>query len=613
MIVALDHWRAARRLSAAIALLALLFVLSLGGDARAQASEEAVASPPDEVEAPPEEDFSKPMGPPDPFNRGTPRGSVYGYLTAARGGDYARAAEYLDLRQLPAEEREQGPELARRLKVVLDQTLWVDVVNLADINAGASGDGLAAWQDRIGEIETEGGAVPVLLQRVPREDDGVRIWKISADTVRRVPELYAEFEPAWLEDWLPAFMFELDALDIALWKWMSLALLLCVASIVALLIAGTTMRLIGMLFTRAHGAFDERIVQLVRGPVRLAWTVVLFAAGHRSLGLALGFLDALRFLERLLLLVALIWVFFRLIDLAALALRLRAERRQNVSLLPVLAPTATFAKLLILFLGALGLLGALGVNVTAAVAGLGVGGIAVALAAQRSLENLFGGVSLLADRPVRVGDFFRYGDQVGTVEEIGLRSTRVRTLDRTVVTIPNAEFSNLRLENFARRDRMRLITTIGVRYETTPDQLRFLLARLRRILIAHPRVTDDPARARFVGFGAYSLDIEIFAYVDTSDWSEFLGIREDIYLLFMDAVKEAGTGFAFPSSTTYVGRDEGLNGEDARRAEQRISEWREKGELPFPNYPESFWREEENRLPWPPSGSPEEVDGPPRG
>jgi MscS family membrane protein len=162
----------------------------------------------------------------------------------------------------------------------------------------------------------------------------------------------------------------------------------------------------------------------------------------------------------------------------------------------------------------------------------------------------------------------------------------------------------MELENFARRDRMRLWTMLGVRYETTPDQLRFLLARLRQLLLGHPRVTDDPARVRLVGFGAYSLDIEVFAYVDTSDWDEFLAIREDIYLRLIDAVKEAGTGFAFPSSTTYVGRDEGLDEEEARRAEERVAAWREKGELPFPNFPDEARRRVWNSLDWPPQGSP---------
>jgi MscS family membrane protein len=530
---------------------------------------------------------------------------MYGFLSAARTLEYDRAAEYLDLRRLPIEEQERGPELARRLKVVLDQSLWVDIVNLASENDGRPDDGLPAWQDRVGEIQMAHGPVPILLQRIPREEDKVRIWKISATTVGQIPTLYAAFEPVWLEAYLHPVFFEHELLGVALWKWLSLASLLALASLVALLIAGTTTRLIGMIFTRRHASFDSRLVHHVRGPVRLAWTVILFALGRLYLGLSLDFVDTLRFLERLLLVIAAIWLTFRLIDLAALALRVRAERRNNRGLLPVLLPGARFAKIVIVLIGALGVLGTLGVNISAAVAGLGVGGIAVALAAQKSLENLFGGISLFADRPVRVGDFFRYGDQVGTVEEIGLRSTRVRTLDRTVVAIPNAEFSNLRLENFARRDRMRIHTIIGVRYETTPEQIRYLLTRLRQILLAHPRITEDPARVRLVGFGAYSLDLEVFAYVDTEEWSEFLGIREDLYLRFIDAVKEAGTGFAFPSTTTYLGRDTGLAEDEARRAEARVAEWREKCELPFPSFSESFRQEEENTLPWPPPGSPD--------
>jgi MscS family membrane protein len=587
--------------------LALVLLLSTipGDGAYAQTPEPEAPQASPAAEKLPVEDFSKPMGPADPFNRGTPRGSMYGFLSAARKGDYARASEHLDLRRLSSEDQDRGPELARRLKTVLDQTLWVDLGNLSDTNAGSSDDGLPAWQDRIGDIRTQEGSVTLLLQRVAREGDGVRIWQIAAATVEQVPALYAEFEPMWLEEWLPRVLFERDLFGVALWKWLSLVAAFGIAWLVSLLIAGTTARLLGVFFTRTHETFDARVVQLVRGPVRLAWTVILFALGHRSLGLPLTIVDALRYIERLLLVVAAAWLVFRLIDLAALTLRARAERRDNRGLVPVLVPGARFVKAVVLLIGALGVLGTLGVNVSAAVAGLGVGGIAVALAAQKSLENLFGGVTLFADRPVQVGDFLRYDDQVGTVEEIGLRSTRVRTLDRTVVTIPNAEFSNLRLENFARRDRMRLWCMIGLRYETTPDQLRYVLARLREILLAHPRVTEDPARVRFVGFGAYSLDLEIFAYVDTSDWSEFLAIREDLYLRLMDAIKEAGTGFAFPSSTTYVGRDDGLNAEDTRRAEARVAQWREKRELPFPNFPDEFRRDVWNSLEWPPPGSPE--------
>ena len=144
-----------------------------------------------------------------------------------------------------------------------------------------------------------------------------------------------------------------------------------------------------------------------------------------------------------------------------------------------------------------------------------------------------------------------------------------------------------------------------MRYETTSEQLRYLLARLRELLLAHPRITEEPARVRFVGFGAYSLDIEIVAYVDTPDWSEFLAVREDLYLRIIDVVNEAGSGFAFPSSTMYLGPDTGLSEKQTRAAEEQVRAWRQEGALPFPHFPEGFAAEKHNRLDWPPAGSPD--------
>jgi MscS family membrane protein len=192
---------------------------------------------------------------------------------------------------------------------------------------------------------------------------------------------------------------------------------------------------------------------------------------------------------------------------------------------------------------------------------------------------------------------------VGTVEEIGIRSTRVRTLDRTLVTIPNSEFSEMELENYGARDQIRLYSIIGLRYETKPDQLRHVLAGLRKLLVAHPRISESPARVRFVGFGAYSLDLEIFAYVLTNDWNEFLSIREDIFLRMIKIVRDSGTGFAFPSQTLYLGRDGGLDPEGTREAEAHVSAWREAGELPFPDFDEQTIARIDGTLDYPPHGS----------
>jgi MscS family membrane protein len=245
----------------------------------------------------------------------------------------------------------------------------------------------------------------------------------------------------------------------------------------------------------------------------------------------------------------------------------------------------------------------IGLNVTGILAGLGIGGLAVALAAQKTVENLFGGVTLILDQPVRVGDFCRFGDRIGTVEEVGLRSTRIRTLDRTVVSVPNGHFASLELENFTVRDRIWLHTTIGVRYETTPDQLRHVLVEIRRMLYAHPQVDPRPARIRFVNFGAYSLDLEIFAYVLTADYDEFLAIQEDIYLRIMDIVEQSGTGFAFPSQTTYLARDHGLDGAKREAAEAQVAAWRRAGALHLPDFPPEAVSALKGTLDYPPQGS----------
>jgi small-conductance mechanosensitive channel len=238
------------------------------------------------------------------------------------------------------------------------------------------------------------------------------------------------------------------------------------------------------------------------------------------------------------------------------------------------------------------------------IAGLGIGGIAVALAARSTIENFIGGLTLLADKPIKVGDFCKFGDQLGTVEGIGLRSVKVRSLGRTIVTIPNGEFVNLFLENYTRRDSILLHTVLQLRYETTPDQLRWVLREIRRMLLQHPKVLADPSRARFHNFGAYSLDIEIFAYVNTQDWNEYLAIQEDLYLRLMDIVEDSGSGFAFPSSVNYLARDGGLDAERREQAENTVEQLRENDRLPFPDFDADEERFMFNRLEFPPTGSP---------
>lgn len=198
----------------------------------------------------------------------------------------------------------------------------------------------------------------------------------------------------------------------------------------------------------------------------------------------------------------------------------------------------------------------LGLPLYGLMAGVGVGGLAIALATQGTLENFLGSLNLFADRPVRVGDFCKYGDKLGTVEEIGLRSTRVRGLDRTVTSVSNADFSKIQVTNYSRRDRMLFRPKIRLRIDTKTEQLHTLLKNIRKLLNDHPDVISDISEARFVGFGIQSLDLEILAYIATKDYKEFTRIQEGLYFSVLETIGEAGTSLAilpqYPSPESCV-------------------------------------------------------------
>ena len=252
-----------------------------------------------------------------------------------------------------------------------------------------------------------------------------------------------------------------------------------------------------------------------------------------------------------------------------------------------------------------------GLSVTPIIAGLGVGGLAVALAIRPTLENIVGGFVLFADKPVRVGEFCSFGDKLGTVEEIGLRSTRIRGLDRTVITVPNADFAQMQIVNFTRRDMNLYQCSLGLRYETTPDQLRYVAAKIRKLLIRHSKVSPDPARVRFSEFGASALVLEIFAFVRCADWNEFLAVKEDLNLRIAEIVRDSGTAFAFPSRTVYFGRDPGVDVARGERSEAEVRQWRAENRLPFPEFDFAERAEMADTLAFPPEGSPDHRPTPP--
>jgi MscS family membrane protein len=289
---------------------------------------------------------------------------------------------------------------------------------------------------------------------------------------------------------------------------------------------------------------------------------------------------------------------WRLIDVFGQFLQRRMIRHRHQAGLSAVMFLRRGAKIAVIVFGVIAILGTLGFDVTTGLAALGIGGIALALGAQKTVENFVGSVTLIADQPIRVGDFCKVGETTGTVESIGMRSTRIRTNDRTVVTIPNGDFSSQRIENFAHRDRIWFHPTFGVRSDTSPDQIRYLLVELRSILYAHSKIDPESARVRFVGVGNSSFNLEVFSYVLTSDFNEFLEIQEDLLLRMMDVIAASGTDFAFPSQTIYLGRDTGKSEENTLAAEEKVKNWRESDDLQLPRFSPERIQSLQNTIPY---------------
>jgi MscS family membrane protein len=474
---------------------------------------------------------------------------VLGFLDACAKRDYRRGSSYLS-----PPERQTGPALASQLCSVLDRFWKADPATLSSEPGGDTADGLAPDLELLGTVEAGGRSVDLALERVTRDD--ARVWAFSRDTVAAIPFLYQRLESGVvLERYLPGWMLARGPFETPLWVWIALLLIVGLSFAIASIVARLLLAALRPAVSRTQSELDDRLLRSIINPTRLLLATIAVHAGLLSLPASVLFRTYAGRLLKALIYLAAAWLAMRIIDVVANKVLATMGAQRRVSASAIVPLTRRTAKVLALVIAVLAILSSWGYNTTTLIAGLGVGGLAVALAAQKTLENLFGGVAVATDRPVLVGDFCRYGDKFGTVEDIGLRSTRIRTLDRTVVTIPNGQFSALEIENFGRRDKIFFHPILNLRRETTPDQLRALIAGLREILLAHPKVDPSPARVRFIGIGQYSLDIEIFSYVQTTEYDTFLVVQEELLLSILDLVASTGTALAVPSQLNVVTRD----------------------------------------------------------
>ncbi len=483
---------------------------------------------------------------PDPLKRNTPRSAMYAFLEAIHDDNDQLAAQYLDLRHVRP--LAKGPELAGQLGLILNRDSQFIVGRLSNNPSGNPNDGLAADRDKLEEFQVSGQTITLYLQREVSGDQ--QIWLLSFDSVAHLPELAALATESPIEKRLPEPLVRNRIFGAQLWIWLALILAGAIVSAVSRSLARAFLVLIRPVTTRYSRRLHVQRLGAAVEPLRRIVAVTLIRGAIELIAPPALLRDLLLKLLSLVFIWALAELLMVVVDVISDTVTARLDVRERAVSYSALPLFARSVKIIIGFIALLAVVGAWGYNINTILAGLGVGGIAVALAAQKTIENLFGGVSVISDKPVLVGDFCQFGGQVGTVVDIGLRSTRIRTLDRTIVTVPNSSFSTMTLENYAKRDRMWFHPTLNLRRDTHPDKIRAMIAAVTKVLEDHPMVDSTGVPLRFTKITLQSFDLDIFAYVLTADFDQFLRVQTELLLSIVEASVRLSVEFAVPIQET---------------------------------------------------------------
>jgi MscS family membrane protein len=515
----------------------------------------------------------------DPLGRNTPSNSVLGFLKAATAGDYNIAAQYLQMSA--ARRQSEGEQTAIKLKYVLDKAF---VGNYSRFNQpeGMPQEGVPLGHQKLGTMTAGDVEADLDLVRISDPSAG-KIWLISADTLAKLPELYDQVKARQVESKLPAVLVKHQLGGMPLWQWLALLVATPFAAGLGWLIL-FVMEIPLRWWARRRGRMDVANWRSVSGPAWLLAGTLIHQVFVVYLRMPLLLRHYYFQITSTALILSAVWIVWRVVRWSLYRVRIRALARGHAGTGSLMLLGERILKAVIFVLGVLAVLGNLGFNMSTALAGLGIGGLAIGFGAQKTIENLFGGVSVLADEVFRVGDVCRFGDRTGVVEDIGLRSTRIRTDERTLLAIPNGTVATINLENLSRRDKILFKTSLNLRSETKADHLRFILSEVRRLLYSHPKVESTTVRVRLIDVAGAAPTVEILAYVLTQDFNEFAAVREDVLLRIMDIIDSSGSGLALPAQTVYLGRDAGLAKDKAESAVQKVAELRDGKQLPFPDF-----------------------------
>ena len=522
----------------------------------------------------------------------TPQQALVALYSAFRVGDPEAAALYLDLRYIPEPLEEVPPvNIARGLLFVFAQQNVLDLSRISGEPEGSLGDGLPEDLEQFGTVSLSEEVIPVYLQRI-EEVDGSLVWRVSNATVARIPDMWDELGYSDLNVWLSQVLPEFYILGMGNFQ----VAILLLTGIGGWFVTGWISLLIARLGGRFTNSWQHALSRFLRVPLRLILYVLFIRIVIASLGLSV---IAKAYLQSspLEYLVAVILAFGLLNLYRDLKIR-QLELQGDIEYVALIKPVVVILRIIIATTAALMWADQAGFNVSTLIAGLGVGSLAVALAAQKTLENVIGAITLYTARPIRPGDWCRFGEIQGTVEEIGLRSVTLRTKNRTLVTVPNSMFSSADIENFSVRDRIRFYKLLELQMPT-PAQLRAILGEFRALFAAHPMVRQDTISIRLADIEAATAVIRLDAGILTQKYEEYLAVAEDLNLRIIEIVHQNGAIFSGPGQVLQIRDFQQAGEEKLQEVEAKLEVWRQGEGLPFPDLSEEEKRQLKNTLEYP--------------
>ena len=548
-------------------LLLLVFLLGISVAARPQIPGLAVTAP----------TATAPAVPPDPLGRETPRGTLLGFIKAAQEEHYAVAIEYFQPAPSRRRRAEQDDEeVAAQLLTIFNQKFAGALELTSRDPLGRLDDGLPPDQEKITGALGTSDKFPVQLVRM-EDEQGRKLWYFSRTTLDRVPEMFDSLTFPEIEKQIPQTLVTHRLLFMPLWQWIAILVFLPIALLGGRLIT----MVIAFVVNRSRKARSkpplapQRFFQV--DPITLTIAIVSHYIFVGYIGTSLLYRLFYRHIVWIFLAFDFYWILTRITRAISARIGASLTRRGMLAERSIVSLVRRFTEVSIFLVVTLLVLNSLGVNVSTAVAGIGIGSLALGLGAQKTFENLFGGVSILFDKVIQIGDTCRINNQTGVVEDIGLRSTRLRTGERTLLSIPNGIMASAVVENLRFRDKFLCQQILRLRYDLAPDHVRYVLGQIQNLLIEDPKVEDSSARIRFLRFAEYAIEVELFCYILEPEYTAYLETQEQLLLKIMDTIEKAGAVVALPTQTTFVTQDSWIDPVKAKAAQAAVEKARDPG------------------------------------